>query len=83
MLSVQEQNSRELIEVITSFINLLLAGKAPDFIRSVIFGGTLTALEKNDGGLRPIVVGFTLRRIVAKMCCRRVCDQAAELFSPR
>jgi hypothetical protein len=31
------------------------------------FGGSLIALKKKDGGIRPIAVGETLRRLAAKL----------------
>ena len=30
---------------------------------------SITALTKKDGGIRPIAVGCTLRRLVAKLAC--------------
>jgi len=36
--------------------------KLPPFF----FGGRLIALEKKSGGIRPIAVGMTLRRLVSK-----------------
>ena len=32
----------------------------------MFFGGSLIALEKKSGGIRPIAIGYTLRRIAAK-----------------
>ena len=43
---------------------------------------TLVALEKKSGGVRPIAVGCTLRRLVAKVACLSVVDEMAELLSP-
>jgi len=47
---------------LTEFVNLCLAGKIPPFIQPVFCGASLCALNKKDGGLRPIAVGTTLRR---------------------
>ena len=41
------------------------------------------ALEKPGGGVRPIAVGCTLRRLVAKIAGQLVVDEMAELLSPR
>ena len=44
------------------------------------------ALEKpggGGGGVRPIAVGCTLRRLVAKIAGQLVVDEMAELLSPR
>ena len=32
----------------------------------ILFGGSLIALEKKSGGIRPIAIGYTLRRIAVK-----------------
>ena len=32
----------------------------------ILFGGSLIALEKKSGEIRPIAIGYTLRRIAAK-----------------
>ena len=41
----------------TDFVNILLAGDLPLTVREIIFGGRLIALQKKDGGIRPIAVG--------------------------
>ena len=51
---------------LTDFVNMLLRGELPDEIRKIIFGGTLIALQKKTGGIRPIAVGYMLRRLAAK-----------------
>ena len=35
-------------------------------VREIFFGGWLIVLEKKAGGIRPIAVGYTLRRLAAK-----------------
>ena len=42
----------------------------------------LYALAKKDGGLRPIAVGETLRRLVSKCCCHASKAMAASFLSP-
>ena len=55
-----------LLPALTAFINMLLKGECPDEVRRVLFGGRLIALEKKDGGVRPIAIGYTWRRLAAK-----------------
>ena len=47
------------------------------------FGASLTALNKKGGGVRPIAVGYTLRRLVAKLAGRMVVGEMANLLAPR
>ena len=47
-----------LLQTITDLINAMLAGRTPEAVKSVLFGGALTALLKKDGGVRPIAVGY-------------------------
>ena len=42
----------------------------------------LCALSKKDGGIRPIAVGCTLRRLVAKAACSAVRDRVAGQLAP-
>jgi len=61
-----------LLEKITDFVNIVLEGKTPKRVRPILFGGSLTALRKVGGGLRPIAVGYFWRRLVRKVACRHV-----------
>lgn len=56
-----------LLASLTKFVNLILRGEVPGFARSAFYGATLTALSKKDGGVRPIAVGNTLRRLATKV----------------
>jgi len=55
----------KLENAITDFVNILLEGNLPLAARQIIFGGRLIALQKKDGGIRPITIGYTLRRLAA------------------
>ena len=55
-----------LKDSLTDFVNLLLKGDLPLPVREIVYGGRLIALQKNDGSIRPIAVGYTLRRLAAK-----------------
>ena len=45
-------------------------------------GAPLTALIKPGGGVRPITVGETLRRLVSKVCYLAVCSALPDVFLP-
>ena len=72
-----------LLCALVPFIELVLSGNTPVSIRSFFFGANLIALQKKDGGIRPIAVGCTLRRLAAKVAGMKVVDQMATLLAPR
>ena len=72
-----------LLDALTDFVNLVLAGKTPEWARAFFFGASLFAFNKNDGGIRPIAVGLTLRRLAAKIACHAVSNQCADFLKPR
>ena len=49
----------------------------------LLFGASLIALEKKDSGVRPIAVGITLRRPVAKCAGYSIMQDMAELLRPK
>ena len=55
-----------LLTALTKFVNLVLGGGCPLSVCSTFFGARLIAIDKKAGGFRPIAVGYTLRRLVAK-----------------
>ena len=61
-----------LIDALVRLCDIILSGIVPSAVRPVFFGGRLTALRKKCGGIRPIAVGSTLRRLAAKILCRRL-----------
>jgi hypothetical protein len=66
----------------TEFANLCLTGRVPAVIQPVFCGASLCALNKKDGGIRPIAVGSSLRRLVAKAACKAVMTKMAARFLP-
>ena len=71
-----------LIQSLTSFVNFVANGGMLASARPYFFGATLVALSKPDGGVRPIAVGCTLRRLVAKCASHAVRDAMAALLAP-
>jgi len=60
----------------------MLSGSVPSEICPLLYGACLTALKKKDGGLRPIAVGNTLRRLAGKIVSRRVMEAMGGLVRP-
>ena len=71
-----------LLQSLTAFTNLVLTGDIPAEIRAFFFGASLTALNKRDGGVRPIAVGCTLRRLIAKVASRSVMERMGHYLAP-
>ena len=72
----------DLLCSLTSFVNKLLEGTLPAPIAKFFYGGTLIALNKTDGGIRPNTIGYTLRRLEAKCANSAVIDRVAGILSP-
>ena len=63
---------KKLLAALMAFTNLVLSENTPVQVWPLFFRATLTALNKKDGRVRPIAVGCTLRRMVAKVASRTV-----------
>ena len=72
-----------LLTSLAAFSTMVLEGKTPPSVRPYFFGASLIALEKRGGGIRPIAVGCTLRRLVAKIAGYVVADDIASLLAPK
>ena len=81
-MNVGGELESELMDSLTSFINLVVAGNVPTFARPFFFGATLIGLSKNDGGVRPIAIGCTLRRLAAKCCACLVKEEVGSRTLP-
>ena len=77
-----ERGGRELLRALTSFVNLVLDGKTPPSARPFFFGATLIPLGKKGGGIRPIAVGHTLHRLVAKCASSVILPSLGNLLAP-
>jgi Reverse transcriptase (RNA-dependent DNA polymerase) len=73
---------KKFVSHLREFVNLCLAGKVPSSIQPVFCGASLCALTKKDGGIRPIAVGCTLRRLVAKSVVKVVQEKMAAKMAP-
>ena len=82
LVSNRESGS-ELLSAITTFTNTLLDGKCHTEVVSTLFGGNLIALKKKAGGIRPIAVGYTWRRIAAKCAAFTASARLCQVLGPR
>ncbi|GJZ65347.1 putative reverse transcriptase domain-containing protein [Tanacetum coccineum] len=64
----------DLLKVITSVVNLWLAGRCPSILAKFVASAPLTPLLKPDNEIRPIVVGTIWRRLVSKAAMKGCCE---------
>jgi hypothetical protein len=67
-LSAGEAGQKAL-RALTKLCNFLLSEQLPSEICHLLYGASLCALNKKDGGLRPIAIGNCLRRLTSKLAC--------------
>ena len=60
------QTGLNFLTASTILVNVIFEGKVPFELPPYFFGAKLIALKKPDGGLRPIAIGNTFRRLSAK-----------------
>lgn len=82
LLQCQEAGP-DLLSALTVFVNMVLDGRCPKDVAPVFFGGRLISLNKKSGGIRPIAIGLTLRRLVSKCANSVGVAQLAPYFTPR
>ena len=71
-----------LLSSLVGLLTLILEGRTPQAIRPIIFGANLIALTKKDGGIRPIAIGCTLRRLASKCACIHAMESIPQFLSP-
>jgi len=65
-------DNNPLLVAVTDLVNLLLEGKAPLPVRGALFGATVLAIAKKQGGIRSIAVSYVWRRLAARVACTHV-----------
>ena len=74
----------ELFPALVSFVQLILDGKTPPSVQPFFFGANLIALQKKDGGVRPIAVENSLcHLVVAKVASSKVVCEMSDMLAPR
>lgn len=82
-LSSTGEAGLRLTKSITALSNYMLFGKLQsDFIK-IMYGASLCALDKKDGGVRPIAIGNAFRRLTSKLASASVRSEMASKFAPR
>ena len=71
-----------LVTALTALVNQTILGELPAVARPAFFGATLTALRKNDGGLRPIAVGCVYRRLATKVALKPLTAELGHQLRP-
>ncbi|CAG9136919.1 unnamed protein product [Plutella xylostella] len=75
-------NGHKLLESLNRLCNFLLKGMLNLEVCPYLYGASLCALSKSDGGIRPIAVGSVFRRLVAKVGGRAVKSEMSVLLQP-
>ena len=77
-----QEGAMALLNALTSLVNLILEGRTPPLIHCILFGAKLSALTKEKGGVRPIAVGGTIRRLASKCACQHALTSIPNILAP-
>ena len=67
---------------IVDLLTLTLEGRTPQPFVHYFFGANLTTLRKKSGGIFPIAVESTIRRLASKCTCLHALESIQHLLSP-
>ena len=77
------ETAEKLLDALVDFLNLIIfPGNIPKEVQPIFFSANLVALSKVDGGVRPIAMGGTLRRLAAKCISASLGDFCKQEFRP-
>lgn len=76
------ETGARLLTALIEFVNVMLRGEIPEFAIPALFGTNLCGIQKKDGGIRPIAVGNTLRRLATKVGARNRLQTLGEELRP-
>jgi hypothetical protein len=71
-----------LLKALVGIITLILEGRTPKSIYPLLFGATLIPLRKKSGGIRPIAIGCTIRRLASKCAVLHALNSVPHLLAP-
>ena len=83
LLTAGGELRRALLRMLCRVCSIIARGDVPDEARNMLYGSWLVAATKSSGGLRPIAIGSTLRRLTAKILLQRIRGAAAAHLWPR
>ena len=69
-------------DLLTQVVSLLAVVQVPHTVLEAIRLGRLTALQKPDGGVREIVVGDIIRRLVARTISKQISEKVEVATAP-
>lgn len=72
-----------LLMAITTLCTLISKGQICKNICPYFYGALLVSLTKKDGGIRPIAIGNTFRRLSSKLACRTIRHRINSHFFPK
>ena len=75
-------NRGGLQDAIAAGAAVLAKGRGPERLARWLAGAPITALRKPDGGVRPIAVGETIRRLVSSLLMSRIATKARDMLDP-
>ena len=76
------EGGRNLLNALRDFASHVAGGLAPPEAGRVFFGASLCAFNKVTGGVRPIAVGLTLRRMTTKALIKPGSETIGEYLRP-
>ncbi len=82
MVSEKLSSTSSLYSALANLTTRILQDPLPPEIKPVFFGTSLCALNKKDGGIRPIAVGCCLRRLLSKIICYSVSEKVGIHYPP-
>ncbi|KAG0715538.1 Retrotransposable element SLACS protein [Chionoecetes opilio] len=71
-----------LLTALTALCRRAISGRIPDPARNAFFGASLIAIRKKQGGLRPIAIGSSYRRLASKLVVKRMATSLASQLAP-
>jgi len=71
----------DVVASIAAVVNVLFRGDVPADVAPFLASADLFALEKPDGGVRPIACGLTIRRLAGKIAIAKTKDRAADFLT--